>query len=234
MKYMGSKNRIAKDIIPIITKYQYYVRYYIEPFVGGANIIDKIPCNLKRIGYDLNPYLIALLKALQDDNWNYPKEYDNEYYKYVRDHKYEFDPAVVGFIGFNCYGARFFEGFCRDSLGKRNYYKEYCNNLKKQRVNLKGIEFLCSDYKNIIFPDEPCIVYCDPPYSNTKKYKYNDINYDEFWEWCREISIHNYVYVSSFEAPSDFKCIWEKERNISLTKNTGSKKNIERLFIKEN
>ena len=121
-----------------------------------------------------------------------------------------------------------------DSLGKRNYYKEYCNNLEKQRVNLKGIEFLCSDYKNIIFPDEPCIVYCDPPYSNTKKYKYNDINYDEFWEWCREISIHNYVYVSSFEAPSDFKCIWEKERNISLTKDTGSKKNIERLFIKEN
>lgn len=232
MKYMGSKNRIAKDIIPIITKYQYYVRYYIEPFVGGANIIDKIPCNLKRIGYDLNPYLIALLKALQDDNWVYPKEYNNEYYKYVKDHKNEFDPAVVGFIGTNSYGGKFFSGFRRDSIGKRNYYKEYCRNLDKQRKYLKNIEFKCMDYLKISLPNEPCIIYCDPPYNHTTKYQYNKIDYHEFWEWCRGISIHNYVYISSFEAPSDFKCIWEKERNISLTKDTGSKKETEKLFIK--
>ncbi|ASJ21759.1 DNA adenine methylase [Brachyspira hampsonii] len=232
MKYMGSKNRIAKYILPFILEHKNEVKYYFEPFVGGANVICKVDNSLIKKGSDLNPYLIALLKALQNEQWNYPDEYDNEYYKYVRDHKYEFDPAIVGFIGFNCYGARFFEGFCRDSLGKRNYYKEYCSNLEKQRVNLGNIEFICSDYKDVIFPDEPCIVYCDPPYSNTKKYKYNDINYEEFWNWCRTLSKKHFVYISSFDAPKDFKCIWEKERSISLTKNTGSKKNIERLFTK--
>ena len=230
---MGSKNRIAKEILPIILEHKNNVRFYIEPFVGGANIIDKVDKSLNRIGFDLNPYLIALLQALQNDNWIYPKEYDNEYYKYVRDNKDKFDKAVVGFIGLNCYGGGFFDGFRRDSLGKRNYYIEYCNNLDKQRVNLKNIEFICSDYKNIIFPDKPCIIYCDPPYFNTKKYKYNNIDYNEFWDWCRELSKKHFIYISSFEAPEDFKCIWQKERCVSLTKDTGSKKNIEKLFIKK-
>lgn len=37
---------------------------YIEPFVGGANIIDKIKCE-RKIGSDKNKYLIALLQRVQ-------------------------------------------------------------------------------------------------------------------------------------------------------------------------
>ena len=38
MKYMGSKSRIAKDIVPIIQSYidDNNCRLYIEPFVGGG------------------------------------------------------------------------------------------------------------------------------------------------------------------------------------------------------
>ena len=48
MKYMGSKSRIAKDIVPIIQKCinDNNIDIYIEPFVGGANIIDKIKCKM--------------------------------------------------------------------------------------------------------------------------------------------------------------------------------------------
>lgn len=231
MKYMGSKNKIAKEILSIVLEHKNKVNVYIEPFVGGANVIDKVDSSIRRIGYDLNPYLIALLKALQNDNWEYPKEYDNEYYKYVRDNKDKFDKAEIGFIGMNSYAGKFFGGFRRDSLGKRNYYKEYCNNLDKQRNNLKDIEFICCNYKDIIFSNEPCIIYCDPPYNSTTKYVYNNIDYNEFWNWCRELSKKHFIYISSFEAPDDFKCVWQKERNVSLTKDTGSKKNIERLFV---
>ena len=37
MKYVGSKNRIAKDIVPIIQKYidENNITEYYEPFVGG-------------------------------------------------------------------------------------------------------------------------------------------------------------------------------------------------------
>ena len=68
MKYMGSKSRIAKHIVPIIQKYidNNNIQYYIEPFVGGANVIDKIKCKTK-IGTDKNRYLIALLNRAKDD-----------------------------------------------------------------------------------------------------------------------------------------------------------------------
>ena len=64
MQYMGSKNSIAKYIIPIIEAciIDNDIKNYIEFFVGGANVIDKIHIDgLKKIGYDKNKYLIALL-----------------------------------------------------------------------------------------------------------------------------------------------------------------------------
>ena len=41
------------------------------------------------------------------------------------------------------------------------------------------------------------------------------------------------VFVSEYNAPEDFKCVWEKEINSSLTKDTGSKKATEKLFTLE-
>lgn len=64
MKYLGSKNKISKYILPLILQ-NMNNRPYVEPFVGGANLIDKIN-NRRRIGNDNNKYLIALFKALQN------------------------------------------------------------------------------------------------------------------------------------------------------------------------
>lgn len=49
MKYVGSKNRLAKQLAPIIQSYidTSNCKGYIEPFVGGANMIDKIKCDKK-------------------------------------------------------------------------------------------------------------------------------------------------------------------------------------------
>ena len=46
MKYIGSKAKIAADIVPILQGYinEYGIKQYVEPFVGGFNIIDKIEC----------------------------------------------------------------------------------------------------------------------------------------------------------------------------------------------
>ena len=55
MKYMGSKSRICKYIVPIIQEYidKNNIKKYWEPFVGGANVIDKIKC-AKKVGSDKN------------------------------------------------------------------------------------------------------------------------------------------------------------------------------------
>ena len=55
---MGSKNRIAKEILPIMLN-EREERVWVEPFVGGANMIDKVQG--QRIGADINPYLIETM-----------------------------------------------------------------------------------------------------------------------------------------------------------------------------
>ena len=65
MWYMGSKNRLSKYLVPIIESYiDEKTEGYMEPFVGGANIIDKVNCDNK-IGYDIHKELIALLNYIK-------------------------------------------------------------------------------------------------------------------------------------------------------------------------
>ena len=49
MKYVGSKNRLSKEIAPVIQSYidNNTITHYLEPFVGGANMIDKIDCQFQ-------------------------------------------------------------------------------------------------------------------------------------------------------------------------------------------
>lgn len=65
LKYMGSKSRIAKYIVPIIQRYidENNIECYIEPFCGGLNVIDKVKCEYK-IASDIHRYLIALFKNI--------------------------------------------------------------------------------------------------------------------------------------------------------------------------
>lgn len=68
MVYMGSKAKYAKYIVPILQKTidENNIITYIECFVGGANIIDKIKCE-NRYGYDRSDTLIALLSTAAED-----------------------------------------------------------------------------------------------------------------------------------------------------------------------
>ena len=71
MKYMGSKNRIAKYILPIMLESRTKGMTWVEPFVGGANMIDKV--DGERIGADLNKYLIEALLTIRDSINDIPK-----------------------------------------------------------------------------------------------------------------------------------------------------------------
>ena len=79
---MGSKNRIKKYILPIIQEYVDKSNGYLEPFVGGANVIDEIVCK-KKIGADRDKYLIALLRNA-DKLDELPLELAREEYESVR------------------------------------------------------------------------------------------------------------------------------------------------------
>jgi len=226
MKYQGSKNRLAREILPFIDDETSPI---VDLFCGGANFIDKVSNNRVRIANDSHQYLISFLKALQN-GWEPPKDVSEEYYKYIKNNQGIIEPHLVGYVGFNLsYGGKWWGGYSRDKLGKRNYGMESYNNVLKQAPKLKGIEFTNLDYRDVIIPIGS-IVYCDIPYYGTTGYK-GKFNYDSFYSFCREIGKTNKIFISEFNMPNDFKCIWQKERVTSLTKNTGSKKNYEKLFI---
>lgn len=85
MKYMGSKDRIAAPIVVIIHSCLTALNSdtYIEPFVGGANVIDKVVCK-NRTGSDLHYYLIELLKYVRDGG-ELPYTVSREEYVKVRE-----------------------------------------------------------------------------------------------------------------------------------------------------
>ena len=230
MKYMGSKNRYAKQLLPIILKDRVEGQWYVEPFVGGANMIDKVEG--LRLGSDINPYLIEALKHIRDSIDCLPQnnlEFTEESYKLLRssdNYKYK------GYAGFAfSYSGKWLGGWRRDKEGKRDYVAESYRNAVKQSPQLRGVELLCSSYDKLEIPANS-IIYCDPPYKGTTGYKVN-FDHDIFWEWCRQKSKHHKVFISEYAAPKDFVSIWEKEVNSSLTKDTGSKQNIEKLFVHE-
>lgn len=116
MKYMGSKSRIAKYIVPIIQSFidKSGATEYYEPMVGGGNIIDKIKC-FSRVGFDANKYLIALLSRVALDG-SLADSVSKEEYDKVRDFyngtsKQTYPDWYVGNVGFLAsYNGRFFDG----------------------------------------------------------------------------------------------------------------------------
>lgn len=243
MKYMGSKSRIAKYIVPIIQSYidELKCEYYLEPFVGGANVIDKIVCPNK-VGSDKNKYLIALLKRVQSKE-PLLEEVSKELYSAARTSFKDGDNSTftdweLGNIGFLAsYNGRWFDGgYAKPGYEKstnryRDYYREAKDNLLSQAPYLKDIEFVCRDYTYYNDMDiKGCVIYVDPPYQNTKQYSNaTSFDYDKFWQTMREWSANNIVLISEQEAPDDFTCIWEQEVSRSI-KAYDKSKSTEKLF----
>lgn len=218
MKYVGSKNRLSKDLAPIIQSYidDNNITKYWEPFCGGANMIDKIKCE-NRFGSDIHPYLIALLKQAQVDTSAFPKTISEEEYKSVRANPQNYPDWYVGLVGFCSFGGKWFGGLARNKKGD-NYCEGAERSLLKDFDGLKNATFTCLDYKDVPIP-EGAIVYADPPYKNTTGYSLGGFNHEEFWEYMRELSKDHIVLVSEQNAPDDFEIVWEKEQKRMLDVN---------------
>ena len=240
MKYMGSKSKIKKDILPILQKIidDNNISTYIEPFVGGANIIDSIKCQNK-IGGDKSETLIELLKYVRDGG-ELPLEVSKELYDEVRRNKNndKYDKWFIGAIGYLAsYNGRYFDGgYAKTIITKtgaiRNYYDEAKRNLENQSKYLQGIDFIYGEYTQFSNISNS-LIYCDPPYKDTKQYNTSkNFNHNMFWEWCRTMSKNNIVIISEEKAPKDFICIWEQNVKRTIDNNKRINK-TERMFMYE-
>jgi DNA adenine methylase len=233
MKYMGSKNRIAKYLLPIILKDRKPDQWYVEPFVGGANMIDKVDGN--RIGSDFNCSVVDALIFIRDcttplSNIEYT-EYDyNNAANLARKGKTLSGVDSYALIAFS-FGAKWIGGWSRGKNSKgeqRDYVSEQYRASEKQKPLLQGIKLKSCSYSSIEIPNES-IIYCDPPYAGTTKYR-DELDYGLFWQWCRDMSKKGHeVFISEYNAPNDFECLWQKEIQSGLNTDT-TKKAVEKLF----
>lgn len=240
MVYMGSKSKYAKYIVPILQKTidDLNIDTYIECFVGGANIIDKIKCE-NRYGYDRSDTLIALLdlaakdfdKVLKDGNrelWDKGKEYIKN--GVMPEDMTLAEIGAMEFFASYCNGG-FPRGYAKNTA-TRNYFNEAYRNMKVQSESLKGINFVCQNYDDLDKNIKGVVIYLDPPYQNTKAYGYANqpkMDYEHFWNWVRELSCNNYVYISEQSAPEDFEIVWEQEVKRTTNKENNFKA-VERLY----
>ncbi len=234
MKYLGSKNRIAKHILPIMLEYRTPEMTWVEPFVGGANMIDKVEG--KRIGADLNEYLIEALILIRDNPEKIPDLITEDDYQKLKD-EMKVD-GITGFAGFAMsFGGKFFGGYRRDVAGTKGCIdnmktqtRRSKQNAIKQSEKLKGVKLVNCSYDELPLNSDNCLIYCDPPYEGTTSYR-DGFDHTKFWNWCREMSDRGHVvFISEYNAPEDFKCVWQKEVATTISKQQG-KKDIEKLFI---
>lgn len=229
MRYIGSKRRIAKHILPILLKEanESGISTWVEPFVGGANLIDKVPNTFRRIGVDSNEYLIEMWKHLLS-GWIPPDFVSEDEWRDVRD---KMDGAYpkhyIAFVRFCCsFGSDWFGGYARtvkkdapnaEELNRttKSFCLESKRGLMRQLSKLTGVEFVHGDY-TCVSTYEDCLIYCDPPYKNTTSYNGAVFDYDKFWNWCRKMSEKNAVFISEYNAPNDFVCVWEGDMKNTL------------------
>lgn len=162
---------------------------YWEPFVGGANMIDKIKCEHK-YGTDKHKYLIALLRRVQQTVDDLPNTITEDEYKAVNINPNNYPDWYVGLVGFCSFGGKWWGGYPRsfknDGITPRNMPNEIIRNLKKQAPNLKGIEFYCSNYLDQY--TNGMVVYCFD--------KNTEVLTNNGWKFFEDVNINEDLFLS--------------------------------------
>ena len=244
MRYMGNKQRIADEILTAIFNNSKKTDTFVDLFCGSCSVIERVPDSYFKIANDKNIFLIEMFKSLVEGKI-YPHIISKKDYSIRRDLYNSFKKglsltveqiAEIGWYGWMAsFNGRFFSGgYSGHNIptknGKsRDYIKEQINNTLKSITNLKNVNFVSEEYDKVVIP-QGSIVYTDIPYYGTKQYETSkDFNYEKFYNWCRENKERYQIFISEYNMPEDFKCIWQKEVTNAMN-TTKTYKSIEKLF----
>lgn len=227
MRYLGGKSRLAKEIAGVLSGFLGSAGVYVEPFVGSAAVAEKLAglSPIPMLLADSHPDLILLYRAMQN-GYVPPDAVSEQEYEQAK----QLQPcAYRGFVGFACsYGGKWFGGYARGE--ERNYALEGKRSLLRTVAALQGARFLCCDYRELVMPGR-ALIYADPPYANTTRYRGGQFDSDALWDWARRQSASGHtVIVSEYAAPDDFDTLWEKPHTTSIRPRNGNEQRIERLF----
>lgn len=89
------------------------------------------------------------------------------------------------------------------------------------------LDFLCGSYEDLEIPDG-YVVYADPPYAGTSKYRAGDFNHAAFYDWA--LSQKGLVFISEYSMPEDFFLVDEYFKWNEAGRGARGKPGVERLY----
>lgn len=223
IKWSGSKRSQADNIISNFPK---EIKTYYESFCGGASVFRKLLDSDihvdKYVLSDVNEGLIDLWKATKDNPilvadhyeklWNELNQDDDKdrkkkYFAEIRG-RYNRDRNPLDFM--------FIMRTTTNGMPRYNKNGEFNNSfhvtrngimpdsLRKiinewiQLISNNNVQFVSCSYEKIQ-PSKDDYMYLDPPYFNTKGMYYETIDYQNFWNYLRNIPCR---YAFSFDGVS--------------------------------
>lgn len=248
MRYMGSKRRFVKELVPILMSNVGKDTLFVDAFCGGCNVLCAIP-HPNKVGIDINRYMTEFWKdAISEYISGVPftcmsSDYTEEVYHDVRDSYRNGDGRYKdSFIGFvataGSWGGGWFKGYPRYNPNKNeDHIREAYDGVVKQLskwLYLGSTRIENLSYDQFDYPPNS-VIYCDPPYKGTQGYKEDErFDHEKFWEWARKMTREgHHVYISEYEAPEDFRVIWSAKKKDGLADYAGRKQNvkIEKLYV---
>ena len=229
MAYLGGKATSADHILALLNNPVFDDYDYIEPFCGYCHILRRITKKKSYTASDNNEYLIVLLKHIQKTKGKHQTVTKSEY-KDIKEHP-DRDKLRTAYAGFTySYHGNFFGRYV-NTFQDRNYPKErkrYYDKLHDnevfQQTKLQWVDY--TKYTGV----KGKLMYCDPPYVGTTEY-HSSFDSAAFWEWVRMMSKDNVVFVSEYEAPSDFVCVAKKTKRVSMSGRGATRKKQEKVFV---
>jgi DNA adenine methylase len=236
MSYIGGKARGSSHILTVLNDKRFEGYDYLEPFVGMGHVLRRVVNKRSCSASDANPLVMRLLTAVQSGEAL--PSITRERYAQLKDMKGDtsLERAVSAFqYSFN---GREFGGYVDtytrrngtvdDIPGSRaNYYATLANSPSFARATLSHCDYRAHTPTN-------ALVYCDPPYQGTTRYKGTPpFDHAAFWETMRAWSMDNVVLVSEYAAPPDFVCVASRPKPSCLAGGHKATPRVERLFVHE-
>ncbi len=223
--YHGGKQKIGKRLaekilsesLSIAKERGMRIKGYCEPMCGMLGVyrhfhemVDtETDLDLNYEAGDINKDVILLWKALQrNSRYKLPMSMSAETFEKLKRSK---PSAIRGYVGHQySFGGQFFKGFS-GKYGKSFNAKKNIDKLREIAVEVKDVHFSAGSYTQYSHLKNN-IIYCDPPYDSSTQYytsrsrRSSTIKFEteKFNNWVRKMSRHNIVFVSEYNAPSDF------------------------------
>ena len=224
--YQGGKLRHGQRIADVITRItnERLPNHdgIVVPFAGMLHVARRLPFRCPMQVSDISSDIVAFWSELQA-GWEPPSEISSDEYHQLRKQP---PSALKTFACFACsYNGKEWGGYRPRKL-------EGCRNRVLQaREQFQLAEVLSA----FVFPDWPIptnkVVYLDPPYRNNRiGGRFAKFDTEAFWKRAREwVDAGNLVFVSEWEAPDDWECVWET--TMSCGHSNRSKQFPDRVYV---